>query len=170
MQVTIQKKENNPLLKRTEVEGEIKFEGSTPSNNDLTGVLAKELKVDQQLIIIKNIYTEFSQQKATFKAVAYEDAEAKLKYEMSTKHLRKQVEESAKKAEEAKAAAEEEKKKAEEEAKAAKEVPAEEKKEETAPEEKPVEEPKEEVVPEEKPEAPKEEEKKEESPAEEKSE
>lgn len=162
MQVTIKKKEENALLKRTEVSGELEFDGATPSNKDLAEALAKELKKDVSLVIIKNIYTEFSQQKATFNAVVYADAEAKAKFEMSTKHLRKQAEEGKKKAEEAKAAAPEEKKKEEEK-------PVEEEKEEgPAPEEKaeePKEEPKEEAPVEEK-----KEEAAEETPAEEKKE
>ncbi|MBU1111629.1 MAG: hypothetical protein ABIG93_00570 [archaeon] len=137
MQVTIKNKEENKLLKRTEISGELQFESTTPSNKELTEALAKELKKDLSLVVVKNVYTEFSQRKATFNAVVYADAEAKEKFEMSTKHLRKQAEEDKKKAEEAKAAAEEKRKaeeaKAAEEAKKAAEKAAEEVKEEPAP-------------------------------------
>lgn len=126
MEITIKKKEDNKLLHRKEVEGEITFTAATPSNQELAEALAKELNVNVNLVVMKNIYTEFSVRKATFQAVAYESAEMKDKFEMSTKHLRKKAEEDTKKkAEEAAAKAEEEKKKAEE-AKAAEEAPAEE--------------------------------------------
>ena len=56
MQVTIKNKEENKLLKRTEVSGELKFEGATPSNKDLADSLAKELKKDgHNITIIEDI-------------------------------------------------------------------------------------------------------------------
>ena len=156
MEVTIKKKEDNKLLHRKEVEGEITFTAATPSNQELAEALAKDLKVNVNLVVMKNIYTEFSMRKAIFSAVAYESAEMKDKFEMSTKHLRKKAEEETKKkADEAAAKAEEEKKKAEE-AKAAAEEPKAEDKPKV--EDKPVEEStKEEAASEEKTEAPAEE-------------
>jgi len=123
MKVTIKSKNENPLLGRMEVEGQITFEGVTPSNAQLIEVLVKEMKTKPELVIIKNIYTKFSQQESAFSALVYKNAEAKDKAEMNTKFLKKKAEEDAKTAEEDAKAAEEAKK-------AEAEKPTEEKKEE----------------------------------------
>jgi small subunit ribosomal protein S24e len=151
MQINIKEKNENSLLNRTEVKGELVFEGASPSNEQLTTGLAKEFKADSSLIVIKNIYTKFSTQEADFLAFIYKNVEAKNKVEMTTKHMKKQMEEDKKKAAEAKAQEEESKKKeaepAQEEAKVEEpvaETPKEEESEEPAPvEEKPAEEKKE---------------------------
>jgi small subunit ribosomal protein S24e len=104
MDVKIIKKEKNSLLQRTEVSGAITFEGATPSNLDL----AQKLDENINLVVVKNIYTSFGLQEATFKAVIYDSQEAKLKVEKETKHMKKQVGETAKMAEEKKKAEEEE--------------------------------------------------------------
>ena len=129
MKVEIQEKNDNKLVKRLEVKGKLTFEGATVSNDKLKEVLAKELGKDTSLIIIKNIYTEYGQEKANFYAVIYADQEAKQKFEMMTKHLKKKIEEDKKKAAEEKKKAAEEKKKEEEAKAAVDETPKEEKKE-----------------------------------------
>ncbi len=150
MKVTINEKNKNPLLGRTEVSGVLDYEGATPSNTELAEYLAKEFKVDSTQVVMKSIYPRFSQQMADFSALIYDNQEAKDKVERTTKHLKKQAEEAGKKATE-------EAKKVEEEKKAAKEEkPAEEVKEEPA-EEKPAEEVKEEPAEEVKEESAKEE-------------
>jgi len=138
MKVTIQEKNDNPLLGRLEVSGVLEFEGATPSNAQLAEALAKELKKELGLVVVKSIYTRFGHQNAEFTAVIYNDEAAKDKIEMLTKHIKKKLEEERKKAEEARKAEEEARKKAEEEAKAAKEAVAKEEKpaEETPAEEK----------------------------------
>jgi len=141
MKVEIKEKNENPLLSRVEVKGSIEFEGATPSNMELIEILAKELKKDSNLIVVKNIYTQFSQQKAEFLAFVYNDQEVRSKTEKVTKHLKKKAEEAAKAAAEAKEAKEEEKPEEVKEAPAEEEKPAEEKTEEApAAEEKPAEE------------------------------
>lgn len=116
MQLTIQNKKENVLLKRKEVQGILNFKDTTPSNKEVTEVLAKELNSDSSLIVIKNIYTRFSKKEADFTAVIYLSAEAKAKTEKMTKHQKKLLEEQKKREEEKKAAM---KSKKEEEAKAA---------------------------------------------------
>jgi len=98
MKLNITNKTDNILLHRLNVEGTISFEGVTPSNNDLRKKLTSELKKDTNLIVIKNIHTSFSQQNAKFLAFVYENAEAKNKIEMDTKHLRKKAKEDKQKA------------------------------------------------------------------------
>ena len=131
MKVSIQEKNDNPLLNRLEVSGSLEFEAATPSNVKLAETLAKELNKNVELVIVKHIYTKFGHKTATFNALIYNDKAAKDKTEMLTKHVKKQIEEDNKKAEEAREAekeAKEAKKKADEEAKAAKEAEKEEEK------------------------------------------
>jgi len=128
MQLTIDEKNENQLLERTELKGKISFEGTTPSNSDVTQELAKQLSKDLSLIVVKNVYTEFSKQDAVFSAVVYKNQEAKDKAEKLTKHLKKKIAETKKAAEE-KRKTEAEAKKAAEEAKKAEEAAAAEAKE-----------------------------------------
>jgi small subunit ribosomal protein S24e len=97
MDITITQKNANPLLHRIDVKGTITFKGTTPSNAQVTSRVAKEVGKTEELVVMKSIYTLFSKQEAKFEAVAYESNEAKVKVEMSTKHLRKQAETLAKK-------------------------------------------------------------------------
>ncbi len=143
MKVEIKEKNENTLLKRLELKGLLDFEGVTPSNLQIAEVLAKETKKDINLVVVKNIYTDFGHQKGNFSAFVYESEEAKSKTERVTKHMKKKAEEAAKGAAEAKTK--------EAEAPAVEEKPAEEPKEEAAAEEKPTEEAKEEAAVEEKP-------------------
>ena len=114
--VVVTSVEKNELLHRIELAGNIVFDAVTPSNVVLAETLAKEIKVDISLVVIKQILTTFSQKTATFTAVAYRKAEDLAKVEMQTKHMKKNAEKAA---EEAKKAKEEAAKKAEEEKAAA---------------------------------------------------
>lgn len=102
MQITIQEKKENVLLSRLEVKGKIKFTGVTPSNVQLIESLAKELKTEPNLLVVKNIYTIYGQQEATFLVYLYKDVAARKKAEVVTSHMKKKAEEEQKKAAEAK--------------------------------------------------------------------
>ncbi len=122
MKLEITEKKNNELIGRVEIKAHLVYQGVTPSNADITADVAKQLKVDESLVVVKQIKGIFSKQESNVTAVAYKDAKVKLKYEMSTKHLRKIAEEKAKKDAEEKEAAAEAKKKEQEEKAAAKEA------------------------------------------------
>ena len=120
MKLTIKEQNENILLGRIEVNGDIVFDDKSPSNSEVTQEIAKSMSKNVNLIVVKNIYAKFGHQEATFTAMVYNNPEARDKNEMMTKHLRKKQDElkkqeAAKKEEEKKAA--EEKKKAEEEKK-----------------------------------------------------
>lgn len=140
MKLTILKERDTPLLSRKRVTCEVLYEGATPSRLELKKSVAKQLKADEKLVILKHIYTKFGKQKAKVIAHVYEKEEdlKKLEHEkLVAKHSPKKEE-----------------KKEDEEAKPApkaEEKPAEEKKEEPAAPEKPSEEKKDEG---EKPKAP----------------
>jgi ribosomal protein S24E len=112
MKLTIIENKENLLLKRNELSGTLEFEGATPSNSNVSSTLAQELKKDLKLIIVKHIYTNFSHQTAKFDAIVYENVEAKNKFEIVTKHMKKAAKEEKKKADEAAKVATEEKAKA----------------------------------------------------------
>jgi len=97
MQITIQEKKNNSFLKRTEVKGQVSFEGATPSNAQISEAVAKELHAKEaDLVVVKHIYTAFSRREAKFEAVVYDNAEAKKLTEKLTSHQRKKLEEAKK--------------------------------------------------------------------------
>lgn len=98
MNISILEKKESPLLKRREVSGEITFEKATPSNKEVAESLAKQLNTSADLIIMKNIYTRFGQQKAKFLAMAYDNKDAQKFTEKLTSTERKKITE-AKKAE-----------------------------------------------------------------------
>ena len=91
MELIINDKKENSLLNRVEVRGVIKFEGATPSNSDVAMEIAKEMKSDPSLIVMKHVYTKFSNQEAVFHALVYRDIEARAKAEKVTKHMKKKV-------------------------------------------------------------------------------
>lgn len=133
LELNITDKKEEKLLSRLKVEGKLKFEGSsTPSNDQVRELIAKNLGKDDKLVVVKNIYTKYGAASADVLAYVY-DNERKLK----------ELEKVNKKSKEKKEAAPKEKAKPEapkEEAKP-EEKPAEEKKKEVK------EEPKEEKAP-----------------------
>lgn len=127
MQITTKSKKENKLLDRTEFDLEIAYEGPTPSNEQIKQELAKNLKINPELTIIKHTYTQFGATKADVLAFEYKTKEA-----MQAVELIKEKKEEKPKVEEKKEEAKPEEKK--------KEAPKEEaKKEEPKKEEKPAE-------------------------------
>lgn len=123
LELNITDKKEEKLLSRLKVEGKLKFEGSsTPSNDQVRELIAKNLRKDAKLVVVKNIYTKYGSASADVLAYVY-DNERKLK----------ELEKVNKKSKEKKEAAPKEKAKPE--------AP----KEETKPKEKPAEEKKKEV-------------------------
>jgi ribosomal protein S24E len=122
MEVKIANKTENSLLGRIEVTGIVDFEGTTPSNAQVAESLAKEFKTDIAQVVMKKVYTKFSQQEADFLAFVYKSEEERMKVERVTKHMKKKIEEARKKAEEEAKANEEKAAKAVEEKKAVEEV------------------------------------------------
>lgn len=137
-------KEEKSALPRKELEAVLKFDQETPSRQSIKDEVAKKVKADEKLVIIKKIQTYFGVNEAKITAVVYDNEEAMKSLEfkkMIEKHNKPEPKKEEKPAEEAPKA----------------ETPVEEKKEEAPKEEKPAEEKKEEALTEEKKEeAPKE--------------
>ena len=104
MEYTIKEKKENVLLSRTELSIEIEHHGSpNPSASAVKKEIAKQLNINENLIVIRHIYPAFGEGKSEVIAYAYKD-ESSLK---SIEPRNKKAEEAAKKsAEEAKKSAE----------------------------------------------------------------
>ena len=74
MDIRILKDKNNALLNRRELDFVVKYEGSTPSRNDVKNKLAAMLNAPLELLIVQRIKTEYGMQEAKGYAKLYEDA------------------------------------------------------------------------------------------------
>jgi len=122
MELKIINKKEDPLLARTKVESEIIFEKGTPSREEITSKLGKDLGKDEKLIVVKGIYTKYGLKKATNLSYVYENEEALKKIEVEKKEKTgkkeaKPEKPEAKKEEQKPKEAKEEQKKGEKEAK-----------------------------------------------------
>lgn len=101
MQVKIIKDEKSPLLLRKEIKAEITFDKATPSNAELAKYIASQLKVDEKLVVVKNIFTRFGETVADSLIYVYDSAEQKDKIEPRNKKAEAKKAEAEKKAAEA---------------------------------------------------------------------
>jgi len=148
MELTIDHKNENKLLARTDVSAHVSFEKATPSNADVQAGLAKSLGVDKGHVVVQRITTSFGRTSALVSAHVYQNKEDIIKLEPKVARKMMLDKKNAKPAEGAEAPKAEEKpkeapakEKAEPKEEAAEEKPKEEKKAE--PEKAPAEENKE---------------------------
>jgi len=85
MELEIKEQKENPLLKRKEVEGTIKFKGATPKGEQVAAEIAKKVGGQAELVATKGIETKFGKQEATFKAYIYSDKDSMMKIEPKKK-------------------------------------------------------------------------------------
>ncbi|RLE42154.1 hypothetical protein DRJ48_04165 [Candidatus Woesearchaeota archaeon] len=71
MKVTISEERKNPLMNRTEYIGEIHFEAATPPRYEMKLAIAKHLKVNPELVIVKKVRNVFGEKRVLFKAHVY---------------------------------------------------------------------------------------------------
>jgi small subunit ribosomal protein S24e len=74
MDIRILKDKKNALLNRRELDFSVKYEGSTPSRNDIRNKLAAMLNAPSDLLIVQRIKTEYGMQEGNGYAKLYEDA------------------------------------------------------------------------------------------------
>ena len=79
LQINITNKKEEPLLARTMVKAIVEFEKATPSYQEVTSLLASNLKANEKLIAIRHIYNSFGAKKAEVIAYVYID-EAKKQF------------------------------------------------------------------------------------------
>ena len=73
MEIIVTKKNENKLLNRTEIDGQISYDGATPSNAAITKALSDHFKIAENLVVVKHVYTIFGQTKAEIQAYLYKD-------------------------------------------------------------------------------------------------
>ena len=85
-------KEKSKLLERTEIKAEVSHTGKpTPNTNEIKKELSKELNADENLVVVKNIYTNFGQGSSKINAYLYDNTE-ELKRIEEIKHKKKKAE------------------------------------------------------------------------------
>jgi len=102
MEIEIQKQRDTPLLSRKRVSAMVTYEGATPSRLTLRDSLAKKLKVDEDLTIIKHIYTRYGHTRAKVIAHVYSNAKDRDTIEdeyLLKKHVKKETPKEEKKEE-----------------------------------------------------------------------
>ncbi|MBW3010687.1 hypothetical protein KY326_00525 [Candidatus Woesearchaeota archaeon] len=122
MKIDIIDKKDESLFQRETITAKCEFDNATPSRLELRNRLAAQLGVKENLVVIKNVFTDFGARSGRIEACVYKSEEALKKVEsekMIKKHTPKQEEKPA-----------EEAAPAEKKEEAPAEKPAEEKKEE----------------------------------------
>ncbi len=97
MELTIIKKELNPVLSREEIKADIKSD-TTPSYVEVMQELAEKLGKDKELIIIKSLYQKYGKHESILSAFVYNNKEAFAKHE-AKKEKKKEEKPKEKKAE-----------------------------------------------------------------------
>ena len=73
MDLKVIEKKEEPLLSRTKITSQLNFDAGTPSEKDVKSKLASSLNSNENLIVIKSIYTNFGFKKADVTAYLYKD-------------------------------------------------------------------------------------------------
>ncbi len=82
--ITVEKKENKPLLDREEIYAIVK-EKVTPSLALMQEEIAKKLEKKKELVVIKNVYPRYGKQEASVIAYIYNSEESLKKFEPKKK-------------------------------------------------------------------------------------
>lgn len=104
MELKITEQKQNPFLSRTEIKADLIYEGKTPSIQEIRKMLSLQLKKEESLVIVKNIFTKYGFNKAVVEANVYgqkEDLEKmELKYTLNRQTGKKSAEQAKEKSEE----------------------------------------------------------------------
>lgn len=73
MELNITEKKEESLLSRTEVKASISFAGAIPPKDDIKKELALQLKADENLIVVKKVFSKFKGNNADVLAYHYID-------------------------------------------------------------------------------------------------
>ena len=74
MELTIQKKEDKPLLQAQDLHAERTYEGTTPSRKEPAQLIAEKTKTKLEHVIVRKIQGVFGHQKAHIQATIYQDS------------------------------------------------------------------------------------------------
>lgn len=97
VQLSVTTRKEEPLLSRTMVKATLEFENATPSYQEVTSLLASNLKSDEKLIAIRHVYNSFGAKKAEVTAYVYSDEAKKQSIEPKLKVKKEKAPKSAKK-------------------------------------------------------------------------
>ena len=73
MELVIKNNEKNDMLSRVEVSGVVSFDKATPNRSDVKKEVCKSLKVNEDLVVVKNILTSFGDKTASFSVFVYDN-------------------------------------------------------------------------------------------------
>lgn len=96
MECVIKEQKDNKVIGRVEVNADIAYIGSTPSNDVVKKEFAQVLKTDEALVVIKHIHGIFGEQKAHVAAYAYDDKKTFDMFETIKKKKKKEAKHEAK--------------------------------------------------------------------------
>ncbi len=85
MKLEIESDTARSLLGRREVKGVLVFDGATPSNNVVRKEIAVQLKVPEEFVVNKHIYTAFGKTSAKFLVYVYSSKEELKRFEPGVK-------------------------------------------------------------------------------------
>lgn len=105
MELTIQKKEDKPLLQAQDIYAELTFENTTPSRKELAKLIADKTKSKPEHVMVRKIQGVFGDKKATILATIYKDTALLQKVENGPIQRRHKSKEELKAETDAKAAA-----------------------------------------------------------------
>ena len=77
MNFSIIEKKEEPLFFRIKLIANIEFEGATPSYPQLRSLISTHTKTEENLVVIRHIYTSFGRKNATVTAYVYADESKK---------------------------------------------------------------------------------------------
>ncbi len=105
MELELIKERDMPLLSRKRYSFYLTFKGSTPTRKEVRDVIAKKMKSEPELTVVKHIYTRYGISKAKVIAHVYSDKKDMERFEdkdLIAKHAEKKTEGEGKPAEEVK--------------------------------------------------------------------
>ncbi|MBI2651816.1 hypothetical protein HYX01_05060 [Candidatus Woesearchaeota archaeon] len=85
MELKVISTKKEPMLSRTKVEAEIKFEKAIPPRDEIKNSMAKALNIDEKLLVVKGIYNLYGLKKARNITYAYENEESLKRIETEKK-------------------------------------------------------------------------------------
>jgi len=98
MDINLLKERDTPLLSRKRCTLDVNFKGATPSRKQIRDEIAKKLKADPELTVVRHIYTRHGVEKARVITNIYTKKEDMVKFEdkgLLEKHSEKKKEEKA---------------------------------------------------------------------------
>lgn len=85
MEVTVEKDNQNPVLKRKEIHFKVKFDSQTPSRSDIKQKLAGLYATSAENVVVDYIKSEFGMSEANCYAKIYDNADDLNRFE--SKHI-----------------------------------------------------------------------------------